>query len=128
MTKIRRYYQSDIGMTADQIADFWCDISPYHGVNPKDYEKIKAATVMYPRGVARPTFQTMCCFLHDTPAVERRAALSKAIQALVVDKTCSFGNIAGFSAYFQRIVSRRMCFLYSESVEGGSPLVVASGE
>lgn len=94
------------GKSYGEVAHVWARFDPYHGVEQQDRDKIRAATIATSNGVARPTFQTMCCFVYDASVVDKVGLLSRAIIPLVNKTFDDLGHIEGFTDYFRRIVSR----------------------
>lgn len=89
-----------------EVANFWGRFDPYQGVQQQDRDKIRAATIFTSNEMARPTFQTMCCFVYDASVVDKVGLLSRAIIPLVSKTFDDLGRIEGFYDYFRRIVSR----------------------
>lgn len=65
----------------------------------KDHHKIREAAIKN----GRPTFQTLCCFIHESPLPNSKETLELGIQSSA-NEEWNF-EIPGFSEYVKTIVS-----------------------
>jgi len=101
---IRNFYKTRVTKTAGEIADFWCKRDPFLGVLPEHHDSIRAATLLITREGARPTFQTLCCFMHDLKLSNSKEILELSINSLAKGDW-SIGGLEGFGEYKKKIVS-----------------------